>query len=60
MIMAKKTYIDSDKYTRSDYAHRDISQYMDKRKQKKHKKNVDAVAASLILQGYLDFKRMQK
>lgn len=30
------------------------------KKQKKHKKNVDAVAASLILQGYLDFKRMQK
>ncbi|MDO5784440.1 MAG: Holliday junction resolvase RuvX [Eubacteriales bacterium] len=29
------------------------------KKQKKHKKNVDAVAASLILQGYLDFKRMQ-
>lgn len=41
MIMAKKTYIDSDKYTRSDYAHRDISQYIDKRKQKKHKKNYD-------------------
>lgn len=30
------------------------------KKQKKHRKNVDAVAASLILQGYLDFKRMQK
>lgn len=28
------------------------------KKQKKHKKNVDAVAASLILQGYLDYKRM--
>ena len=26
---------------------------------KKRKKNVDAVAASLILEGYLDFKRMQ-
>lgn len=30
------------------------------KKEKKHKKTVDAVAASLILQGYLDFKRMQK
>ena len=30
------------------------------KKQKKHKKNVDAVAATLILQGYLDFKRMQR
>ncbi len=30
------------------------------KKQKKHRKTVDAVAASLILQGYLDFKRMQK
>ncbi|HBI64569.1 MAG TPA: Holliday junction resolvase RuvX [Clostridiales bacterium] len=30
------------------------------KKQKKHRKSVDAVAASLILQGYLDFKRMQK
>lgn len=29
------------------------------KKQKKHKKTVDAVAASLILQGYLDFRRMQ-
>lgn len=29
------------------------------KKQKKHKKNVDAVAASLILQGYLDYKRMR-
>ncbi|MGN1013989.1 MAG: Holliday junction resolvase RuvX [Butyricicoccus sp.] len=28
------------------------------KKQKKHKKNVDAVAASLILQGYLDYKRL--
>lgn len=27
---------------------------------KKRKKTVDAVAASLILEGYLDFKRMQK
>ena len=27
------------------------------KKTKKHKKNVDAVAASLILQGYLDYKR---
>ena len=27
---------------------------------KKRKKNVDAVAASLILEGYLDFCRMQK
>lgn len=27
---------------------------------KKHKKVVDAVAASLILEGYLDFKRNQK
>lgn len=30
------------------------------KKQKKHKATVDAVAATLILQGYLDFKRMQK
>lgn len=30
------------------------------KKMKKHKQNVDAVAATLILQGYLDFKRMQK
>lgn len=30
------------------------------KKEKKHKKTVDAVAASLILQGYLDFKRSQK
>ena len=30
------------------------------KKAKKHRKEVDAVAASLILQGYLDFKRMQK
>ena len=30
------------------------------KKEKKHRKNVDAVAATLILQGYLDFKRMQK
>lgn len=30
------------------------------KKQKKHRKNVDAVAATLILQGYLDFKRMQR
>lgn len=30
------------------------------KKSKAHKKNVDAVAASLILQGYLDFKRRQK
>ena len=29
------------------------------KKTKKHKQNVDAVAASLILQGYLDYKRMQ-
>ncbi len=29
------------------------------KKQKKHKKTVDAVAASLILQGYLDFRRTQ-
>lgn len=29
-------------------------------KTKKHKKNVDAVAASLILQGYLDYKRMHR
>lgn len=29
------------------------------KKQKKHRKTVDAVAASLILQGYLDFKRTQ-
>lgn len=29
------------------------------KKQKKHRKTVDAVAASLILQGYLDFRRMQ-
>ncbi len=29
------------------------------KKTKKHKKNVDAVAASLILQGYLDHKRLQ-
>ncbi|MGN1030427.1 MAG: Holliday junction resolvase RuvX, partial [Butyricicoccaceae bacterium] len=28
------------------------------KKQKKHKKSVDAVAATLILQGYLDRKRM--
>lgn len=28
------------------------------KKQKKHKKSVDAVAAALILQGYLDHKRM--
>ena len=27
---------------------------------KKHRQSVDAVAATLILQGYLDFKRMQK
>lgn len=30
------------------------------KKEKKHRKNVDAVAATLILQGYLDFKRMQQ
>ena len=30
------------------------------KKEKKHRKNVDAVAATLILQGYLDFKRMQR
>lgn len=29
------------------------------KKEKKHRKNVDAVAATLILQGYLDFKRRQ-
>lgn len=29
------------------------------KKSKAHKKTVDAVAASLILQGYLDFKRRQ-
>ena len=29
------------------------------KKSKQHKKTVDAVAASLILQGYLDFKRRQ-
>ena len=27
---------------------------------KKRKKTVDAVAASLILEGYLDFRRLQK
>lgn len=27
------------------------------KKEKKHRENVDAVAAALILQGYLDFKR---
>ena len=27
---------------------------------KKRKKTVDAVAASLILEGYLDYKRLQK
>ena len=27
------------------------------KKEKKHRENVDAVAATLILQGYLDFKR---
>lgn len=30
------------------------------KKEKKHKKNVDAVAASLILQGYLDYRKKQK
>lgn len=30
------------------------------KKMKKHRQSVDAVAATLILQGYLDFKRMQK
>ncbi len=30
------------------------------KKEKKHRQNVDAVAATLILQGYLDFKRRQK
>ena len=30
------------------------------KKEKKHRKTVDAVAATLILQGYLDFKRRQK
>ncbi|MBQ8143745.1 MAG: Holliday junction resolvase RuvX [Butyricicoccus sp.] len=29
------------------------------KKEKKHRQNVDAVAATLILQGYLDFKRMR-
>lgn len=29
------------------------------KKEKKHRKTVDAVAASLILQGYLDYKRSQ-
>lgn len=29
------------------------------KKAKKHRQTVDAVAASLILQGYLDFKRMR-
>ena len=28
-------------------------------KEKKHRENVDAVAATLILQGYLDYKRRQ-
>ena len=30
------------------------------KKEKKHRKTVDAVAASLILEGYLDFKRIQR
>jgi len=30
------------------------------KKTKKHKNSVDAVAASLILQGYLDYKRLNK
>jgi len=30
------------------------------KKEKKHKKNVDAVAASLILEGYLTFKKMNR
>lgn len=30
------------------------------KKEKKHRKTVDAVAATLILQGYLDYKRLQK
>ena len=30
------------------------------KKEKKHRKTVDAVAATLILQGFLDFKRPQK
>ena len=30
------------------------------KKEKKHRKTVDAVAATLILQGYLEFKRRQK
>ena len=30
------------------------------KKEKKHRKTVDVVAATLILQGYLDFKRRQK
>ena len=30
------------------------------KKEKKNRKTVDAVAATLILQGYLDFKRRQK
>lgn len=29
------------------------------RREKKHRKNVDAVAATLILEGYLNFRRMQ-
>ena len=29
------------------------------KKEKKHRQSVDAVAATLILQGYLDFKRRQ-
>ncbi|MFR3787548.1 Holliday junction resolvase RuvX [Agathobaculum desmolans] len=29
------------------------------KKEKKHRENVDAVAATLILQGYLDYKRRQ-
>ena len=30
------------------------------KKSKKHRESVDAVAASLILQGYLDFRRRQQ
>lgn len=39
-------------------AHRIL--HMTGKKEKKHRKVVDAVAASLILQAYLDYRRMQQ
>ena len=44
---------------RTTVAAHDILHHAGK-KSKQHRKNVDAVAATLILQGYLDFKRSRR